>query len=78
MVALLAADKVFKDFLTSQDISAMSQYQHNFKQAEQDYLHAQQQLADIIIRHPDLASNMEQLFQLQQSYFQVFSAYMLS
>ncbi|PSB88533.1 methyl-accepting chemotaxis protein [Photobacterium damselae subsp. damselae] len=69
-VSLLAADKVFKDFLTSQDISAMSQYQHNFKQAEQDYLHAQQQLADIIIRHPDLASNMEQLFQLQQSYFQ--------
>ncbi|BAX52719.1 Methyl-accepting chemotaxis protein CtpH [Photobacterium damselae subsp. piscicida] len=69
-VSLLAADKVFKDFLTSQDISAMAQYQHNFKQAEQDYLHAQQQLADIIIRHPDLAPSMEQLFQLQQSYFQ--------
>ncbi|OAN18265.1 chemotaxis protein [Photobacterium jeanii] len=68
-VRLLAADKIFKDFLTSQNPERMAGYQSNFAKAHQTYLQSQQVLIAQLKKYPALESQSAQLLDLEHRYF---------
>ncbi|PSW57914.1 methyl-accepting chemotaxis protein [Photobacterium leiognathi] len=68
-VKLLAADKTFKDFLTSQDPAAMKTYEADFHKATKEFASARQELVAIAESNPELTSYINALTALEQRYF---------
>nr|WP_086940391.1 methyl-accepting chemotaxis protein [Thaumasiovibrio occultus] len=69
-VSLLAADKVFKDFLTTQDPSQMEAYQAEFAQAQSKFNASLTALNDKAGNLPALREQLEQLTQMEERYFE--------
>ncbi|WP_081091433.1 methyl-accepting chemotaxis protein [Photobacterium leiognathi] len=68
-VKLLAADKTFKDFLTSQDPAAMKTYEADFHKATKEFASARQELVAIAESNPELTNYINALTALEQRYF---------
>ncbi len=68
-VRLLAADKIFKDYLTSQNLDRMATYQATFTEAHNTYLATQEALLNEVQKHPALRAQTDQLLSLEQRYF---------
>lgn len=68
-VKLLIADKIFKDFLTSQDAQRMQAYEDNFSVAHQSFSDALKNLAEISANNPALNSQLSALLELEVRYF---------
>ncbi|KPA52328.1 chemotaxis protein [Photobacterium leiognathi subsp. mandapamensis] len=68
-VKLLAADKTFKDFLTSQDPAAMQTYEADFHKATKEFALARQELVAIAESNPELTNYIKALTDLEQRYF---------
>ncbi len=68
-VKLLAADKTFKDFLTSQDPAAMKTYEADFHKATKEFASARQELVAVAESNPDLTNYINALTALEQRYF---------
>ncbi len=68
-VKLLAADKTFKDFLTSQDPAAMKTYEADFHKATKEFASARQELVSIAESNPELTNYINALTALEQRYF---------
>jgi len=68
-VKLLIADKIFKDFLTTQDIQQMQGYETKFSQAQQDFRDALVQLTDISADNSALNKQLSELHVLEGLYF---------
>ncbi|MBC7003772.1 methyl-accepting chemotaxis protein, partial [Photobacterium sp. BZF1] len=69
-VRLLAADKIYKDFLTSQDLERMDVYEDNFGHAHQQFLTAFEQLVNASQDNAALSGQLEALIALENRYFQ--------
>lgn len=70
-VKLLSADKAFKDFLTTQNAERMEQNKRSFKQAQDSFQAIFNQLETASSSYPSLQSNVNQLKELETSYFAV-------
>ncbi len=68
-VSLLAADKIFKDYLTTQDPTRMQTYDTNFTQAQNAFVQAREQLAKVAKGNPTLNAYLEDLSALEERYF---------
>lgn len=68
-VKLLVADKIFKDFLTSQNLQRMQDYEGKFTLAQQEFTSALGELAKISVDHPALSEQFTALSLLEKSYF---------
>jgi len=68
-VKLLAADKVFKDFLTSQNAERMQGYEEKFSQAQNEFSSALGKLSEISKGNPVLNSQLTKLLALEDRYF---------
>ncbi|WP_036798402.1 methyl-accepting chemotaxis protein [Photobacterium marinum] len=68
-VRLLAADKIFKDFLTSKNPDRMTAYEGNFGKAHETFNQALNQLVDAAEGNPALSSNLNKLIALEDRYF---------
>ncbi|PSW54597.1 methyl-accepting chemotaxis protein [Photobacterium leiognathi] len=68
-VKLLAADKTFKDFLTSQDPAAMKTYEADFHKATKEFATARQELVAVAESNPELTNYINALTALEQRYF---------
>ncbi|MGF1832470.1 methyl-accepting chemotaxis protein [Photobacterium sanguinicancri] len=68
-VRLLAADKIFKDYLTSQNLDRMATYQATFTEAHNTYLATQEALLNEVQKHTALRAQTDQLLSLEQRYF---------
>ncbi len=68
-VKLLAADKTFKDFLTSQDPAAMKTYEADFHKATKEFASARQELVAVAESNPELTNYINALTALEQRYF---------
>ncbi|MCD9537095.1 methyl-accepting chemotaxis protein [Photobacterium carnosum] len=68
-VQLLVADKIFKDYLTSQDPQAMSTYRTEFKKQTTVFQQARNQLQQITKNNPQLTKSIQALTALEQRYF---------
>ncbi|WP_028864414.1 methyl-accepting chemotaxis protein [Psychromonas aquimarina] len=68
-VKLLIADKIFKDFLTSQDAQRMLDYENKFSLAQQDFSEALLKLAEISAVHSALNDQLSELLALEERYF---------
>lgn len=68
-VSLLAADKVFKDYLTTQDPTRMQTYETNFTQAQEAFVQAREQLANVAKGNPTLNAYLKELSALEERYF---------
>ncbi|WP_019616542.1 methyl-accepting chemotaxis protein [Psychromonas ossibalaenae] len=68
-VKLLIADKIFKDFLTSQDPLRMQSYEDKFSAAQQDANDALNKLAKISADNPALNSQLSELLAIEKRYF---------
>lgn len=68
-VALLSADKLFKDFLTTQSFERMDQLATQFEQTKQDYNAQLAALEQVSRSNSGLASSIEQLKEMETNYF---------
>ncbi|NOH81965.1 methyl-accepting chemotaxis protein [Vibrio sp. RE86] len=68
-VALLSADKLFKDFLTTQSFERMDQLATQFEQTKQDYSAQLAALETVSQNQNELASSIEQLKEMETNYF---------
>ncbi|WP_413110380.1 methyl-accepting chemotaxis protein [Thaumasiovibrio sp. DFM-14] len=68
-VRLLAADKVFKDFLTTQDPSRMEAYQQQFSKAEGEFQQSRHQLSGAAAQYTALSNQLIALEELENTYF---------
>ncbi len=68
-VKLLAADKIFKDFLTSQNPERMQGYEEKFGYAKNDFSSALEQLSLISQGKPILNRQLTALLALEERYF---------
>ncbi|KHT64975.1 chemotaxis protein [Photobacterium gaetbulicola] len=68
-VRLLAADKIYKDFLTSQNLERMDGYEQQFGLAHQQFLMAFEQLASASQDNAALSGQLEALIALENRYF---------
>ncbi|MFT5807629.1 MAG: methyl-accepting chemotaxis protein [Moritella dasanensis] len=68
-VNLLIADKIFKDFLTTQDPQRMQDYENKFALAHQDFSEALGKLAHISADNTSLNSHLSALEALEDRYF---------
>ncbi|MCW8329169.1 methyl-accepting chemotaxis protein [Photobacterium sp. SDRW27] len=68
-VNLLAADKLFKDFLTSQNVERMQGYEEKFISAHQDFSSALKQLSVISKDNSVLSNQLTALLALEERYF---------
>ncbi|MGF1685769.1 methyl-accepting chemotaxis protein [Photobacterium japonica] len=69
-VRLLAADKLFKDFLTSQDPQRMDTYEALFTEAQTQFRQALVQLINANSHNPDVKSQLDALSDIETRYFQ--------
>ncbi|MCG7497092.1 methyl-accepting chemotaxis protein [Vibrio sp. Of7-15] len=68
-VQLLAADKSFKDYLTSQEPERMAEVKKNFSSAHQEFKAALANLQRATDTNPTLSSQLSALLKLEQRYF---------
>ncbi|MCG6201096.1 methyl-accepting chemotaxis protein [Psychromonas antarctica] len=68
-VKLLMVDKIFKDFLTTQDAQRMQDYEDKFSLAHQDFSAALVKLAKISATNPALDTQLAELQSLESRYF---------
>lgn len=68
-VELLMADKFFKDFLTSQDLQRMDEYESKFSQARENVSLALTKLAEVSANSPVLSEQLTELVSLEKRYF---------
>ncbi|MGR5146340.1 methyl-accepting chemotaxis protein [Photobacterium alginatilyticum] len=68
-VRLLAADKIFKDFLTSQNPERMKAYEENFSQAHTAFIAALDQLREAAAGNDALSTQLSELIALEERYF---------
>jgi methyl-accepting chemotaxis protein len=68
-VKLLIADKIFKNFLTSQDAQRMQDYENKFNIAHQQFSETLKKLAEISANNSVLNSQLSVLFELEDRYF---------
>jgi methyl-accepting chemotaxis protein len=68
-VKLLMVDKIFKDFLTTQDAQRMRDYEDKFSLAHQDFSAALVKLANISATNPALDTQLAELQSLESRYF---------
>lgn len=68
-VELLMADKFFKDFLTSQDLQRMDDYENKFSAARQNVSLALTKLAEVSANRPVLSGQLKALMSLEKRYF---------
>ncbi|MBA5761744.1 methyl-accepting chemotaxis protein [Vibrio sp. 404] len=68
-VALLSADKLFKDYLTTQSFERMETIRSQFIEAQTHYGQTIQALETASAGNPELTERMEQVKQLEQRYF---------
>lgn len=68
-VELLMADKIFKDFLTSQNLQRMDDYESKFSVAHKKFTQALAQLAEVSADSPTLSTQLNALFSLEKRYF---------
>ncbi|MCW8327298.1 methyl-accepting chemotaxis protein [Photobacterium sp. SDRW27] len=68
-VRLLAADKIFKDFLTSQNPERMKAYEANFSQAHTAFIEALDQLVAASENNSALNTQLNELIALEERYF---------
>ncbi|MEC6795666.1 methyl-accepting chemotaxis protein [Photobacterium sp. S4TG1] len=66
---LLVADKIFKDYLTSQDPTAMAAYSVEFEQQTTLFQQARNQLQQVTKNNPQLEKSILELTELEQRYF---------
>ncbi len=66
---LLVADKIFKDYLTSQDPTAMAAYSVEFEQQTTLFQQARNQLQQVTKNNPQLKKSIQALTELEQRYF---------
>ena len=68
-VALLSADKVFKDQLTTQTIDQLDTFKTSFTQAQEQYDKTKAQLIQVAQTEPLLANSLNQLMSIDEQYF---------
>ncbi|KLN66404.1 MULTISPECIES: methyl-accepting chemotaxis protein [Vibrio] len=68
-VALLSADKLFKDFLTTQSFERMDQLSEQFVQMKEAYAQQLSTLEQVSIGQTELEQSIIQLKEMEQSYF---------
>jgi len=68
-VRLLAADKIFKDFLTSKNPERMKVYEDNFSQAHSTFSSALDQLQQASAGNNALSAQLSELLALEERYF---------
>ncbi len=68
-VALLSADKSFKDFLTTQNRDRMMQMRQDFLSSQQEFESVFNQLVSASSTYPSLSQPIEQLRQIEKNYF---------
>ncbi|WP_225445353.1 MULTISPECIES: methyl-accepting chemotaxis protein [Photobacterium] len=68
-VELLVADKVFKDFLTTNDQNRMQQYESQFTESYDHFSQTLTTLVDTAKDYPSLSSQLEALTALEGRYF---------
>ncbi|MEF1290815.1 methyl-accepting chemotaxis protein [Vibrio sp. M260118] len=68
-VALLSADKLFKDFLTTQSFERMDQLSEQFAVMKEAYAQQLLSLENVSKGHPQLEQSIAQLKEMEQSYF---------
>ena len=68
-VKLLSADKIFKDFLTSQDPERMQDYEDKFNLLHNDFLSSLKQLSEISKENPTLNDQLNAIYKLEKRYF---------
>ncbi|MFM2590376.1 methyl-accepting chemotaxis protein [Vibrio sp. TBV020] len=68
-VALLSADKLFKDFLTTQSFERMDQLSSQFEQMQLAYNQQLTQLEQVSANQPELTDSIAQLKEMEVNYF---------
>ncbi|WP_100751921.1 methyl-accepting chemotaxis protein [Vibrio salilacus] len=68
-VALLSADKLFKDFLTTQSFERMDQLASQFSTMKQAYTEQLQALEQVSIGHKQLEQSISELKEMEAGYF---------
>ncbi|WP_394125784.1 methyl-accepting chemotaxis protein [Vibrio hepatarius] len=68
-VALLSADKLFKDFLTTQSFERMDQLSGQFEEVKQAYNQQLLKLEQVSTSQPELAESIVQLKEMEVNYF---------
>ncbi|EEX92707.1 methyl-accepting chemotaxis protein [Vibrio orientalis CIP 102891 = ATCC 33934] len=68
-VALLSADKLFKDFLTTQSFERMDQLSGEFEEVKQAYNQQLLKLQQVSTNQPELAESIVQLKEMEVNYF---------
>jgi len=68
-VALLSADKLFKDFLTTQSFERMDQLSQQFVQMKEAYAQQLSTLEQVSVGQTELEQSIIQLKEMEQSYF---------
>ncbi|OLQ90386.1 chemotaxis protein [Vibrio panuliri] len=68
-VALLSADKLFKDYLTTQSFERMDAIRAQFVEAEKHYGDTLQQLESASANDPSLLARFDEVKQIEQRYF---------
>lgn len=68
-VALLSADKLFKDFLTTQSFERMDQLSGQFEEVKQAYNQQLLKLQQVSTNQPELAESIVQLKEMEVNYF---------
>jgi len=68
-VRLLSADKSFKDFLTTQNQQRMTSSRSDFVKAQEAFKETLAQLESVSANTPEIAPRIEELKQLEASYF---------
>lgn len=68
-VALLSADKLFKDFLTTQSFERMDQLSGQFEEVKQAYNQQLLKLEQVSSNQPELAESIVQLKEMEVNYF---------
>ncbi len=68
-VQLLVADKIFKDYLTSQDPQAMTTYSTEFEKQTRIFQQTRNQLEQVTKNNPQLTKSIQALTALEKRYF---------
>lgn len=68
-VSLLSADKLFKDFLTTQSFERMTEIAAQFDEAKAKYANTLQELEQESANHPQLEQSITQLKEMEIRYF---------
>ncbi|MBM7036794.1 methyl-accepting chemotaxis protein [Vibrio ulleungensis] len=68
-IALLSADKLFKDFLTTRDTERLGSIREQFSQQQQSYAQTLAELETLSQSYPSLKNQFTELYEREQAYF---------